>query len=354
MDGRQRISALLLAVALASYLFLSLPLRSGAQPDATIPSPTGTPAPASFLPMLLNPPPSPTATATLTPTATPDTPSWLHYLNQFRDAAQLPHLTENPAWTQGEWLHSRYMVMEDHASHSESPSSPWYSEEGDIAGRNGNIFVSGWASAVDAYAIDFWMSGPFHAVAMLDPQLYETAFDSYREATGYWHMGATLDWARGLGALPSDITFPIFFPADDGQTWLVRHPGYEFPDPLSSCPGYTAPTGPPLIVQLGSGSLTPQVTAHSFAQEGGDDLEHCVFDETTYANPSPTMQNSGRRILNSRDAVVLMPRSPLQVGNSYVASITSKGTTHRWRFTVVSPPRPAYSVPQGMDHVLMP
>lgn len=328
--GWLRTIFLLLPVAIAVWLLAAAPGGTGAPSLAAESSATSHPA---YLPLLLQPAP----TATPTPTPTVGAASWLQYLNQFRSLATLPGLVENSGWTYGDWLHSRYMVKENSATHGEDPGSPWYTEEGDTAGRNGNIFVTSWTDAPDNTAIDFWMSGPFHAVAILDPQLEQTALGSYREEDGGWTMGATLDWARGLGGLPSGISFPIAFPGDGSETWLRQHPGYEWPDPLTSCPGYTAPSGPPLILQLGSGESVPQVTAHTFMR-GETPLPHCVFDETTYSNPHTGSQNSGRQILNSRDAVVLMPRDPLQTGETYRASITANGQTTQWQFTVIAPP----------------
>jgi len=148
--------------------------------------------------------------------------------------------------------------------------------------------------------------------------------------------------------LPVPTGFPIYFPADGGQTWLRLHYGGEWPDPLSSCPGYATPAGPPLIVQLGSGNLVPLVTDHGFYQEGVS-LPHCVFDETNYSNSSLSTQNSGRAILNSRDAVVLMPRDPLQFGQTYTASITANAVQYSWTFAVVAPPQAAFPIPPGME-----
>lgn len=313
-------------------------------PAVAVPRATGTPGPtaASYLPYIVRA--LPTATPTATATATAPIPAWLRSVNRYREGANLHPLSENASWTQGEWLHSRYMVKEDHISHQENPSSPWYTPEGNAAGRSGNIYVSGYSSSIDDWAISFWMTAPFHAVSILDPQLYETAFASYREAIGFWNMGATLDWQRGLGTLPSTVTFPIYFPGDDGETWLRAYRGGEWPDPLSSCAGYVAPSGPPLILQLGSGNVTPTVTDHGFFR-GGEALPHCVFDETSYVNPSPSTQNSGRAILNSRDAVILMPRDVLELGAAYTATVTANGVTYTWSFTVVTPPQPAISAP---------
>lgn len=289
------------------------------------------------------------ALPTPTPTATPPAPAWLQQINQFREEGHLPPVTENEAWSHGAWLHSRYMVMEDDVSHREDPASPWYTVEGDLAGRNGNIAVSTSALSPDLFALELWMTGPFHAVAILDPQLQETAFGAFREEAGYWRMGATLDVYRGLGVLPPGTTFPILFPADGGTTWLRDHRYFEWPDPLASCPGYSRPAGLPVIIQLGAGDVTPAVTDHAFF-EGETPLEHCVFDETTYTHPTDgTQQNSGRRVLDSRDAVVLVPRYPLLEAHTYTASITANGSTYRWHFTVGPRPAVPFSAPADAE-----
>lgn len=303
---------------------------------------------ASYLPFVAKPLPTPTPTATPSPAPTIPAPSWLAYVNNFREQAALHALAENQDWTQGAWLHSRYMVKEDHISHSENQSSPWYTFEGDAAGRSGNIYVSSYTGTPDRSAINFWMAAPFHAVAILDPQLFSTAFASYREEIGLWRMAATLDWQRGLGALPPALSYPISFPADGGATWIRDFRGGEWPDPWSSCPGYNTISGPALFVQFGSGSHTPQVTAHSFAR-GNDPLPHCVFDESSYSNPNSATQASGRLILDSRDAVVLMPRNPLLLGQTYTASVTDGGQTHVWRFTVVPPTQTVPALPATLE-----
>ncbi|MCA9936223.1 MAG: CAP domain-containing protein [Ardenticatenaceae bacterium] len=291
-----------------------------------------TPSSYAYLPNIVKP--LPTSTPTPTPTPLPG-PDWLAYVNEFRLLAGLPVLTENDSWSYGGVLHSRYMVKEDEITHYENTASAWYTQEGYDAGRNGNVAVSSTTTASDEFAIDLWMTGPFHAVGILDPQLAQTGFGSYREAIGTWKMGATLDVLRGLGSLPPGITFPIYYPQDGGQAWLISYGGSESPDPLTSCPGYSAPSGPPIILQLGSGSVTPNVTSSSFSQ-GSTPLEHCIFDETNYVNPNSTYQSLGRSVLGGRDAVVIMPRSPLTVGQTYTASITANGTQYTWSFSVVN------------------
>jgi uncharacterized protein YkwD len=292
-----------------------------------------------FLPLVMRPElptatPTPTSTPTPTPTPTGQPVSgWLSYVNQFRALANLPAVSENTDWSDGGVLHSRYMVKEDEITHYENPESPWYTQAGYDAGRNGNVAVYSSVSGPDELAIDLWMSGPFHAVGIIDPQLAQTGFGSYRESIGTWRMGATLDVLRGLGSVPSGVSFPIHYPKDGGQLWLTDYGGNEAPDPLTSCSGYTAPSGPPIILQLGSGSVTPNVTASSL-QHNGTDLEFCIFDETNYVNGNSDYQNLGRAVLGGRDAVVILPRYPLTVGETYTASITVNGATYTWSFSV--------------------
>jgi uncharacterized protein YkwD len=287
-------------------------------------SPTPTPAPTT----------SPTVTPTATPTATTQPPSgWLDYVNWLRSIGGLPTLTENPSWSTGGWNHARYMVKNDYIGHDEDPANSWYTADGDAAAGSSDVMVSGSVDSTDIYAIDLWMSGPFHGLGIIDPALAVTGFGSYREADGGWQMGACLDVIRGLGSISPSITFPLFWPRDGGTMPYTSFNGGEWPDPLSSCSGYSIPSGPPIYLQIGSGNQVPNVSAHSF-QQAGTPLEHCVFDETNYINPEASAQNMGRTILNMRDAIVLMPRDPLNPGVTYTVSIANSGTTYTWSFTV--------------------
>jgi hypothetical protein len=67
-------------------------------------------------------------------------------------------------------------------------------------------------------------------------------------------------------------------------------------------------------------------------------LDHCLFTETTYTNPDPSQQSLGRTVLGARDAIVVMPRSPLVAGHQYSVSLTVNGVTHSWSFTAGGAP----------------
>ncbi|MCI0399349.1 MAG: CAP domain-containing protein [Chloroflexi bacterium] len=286
-----------------------------------------------------------TPTPTPTPTPVPQ-PPWLAYLNQFRAQANLPFLAESADWSNGDWLHSRYMVKNGYVGHSEDPGNTWYTPAGLAAAQNGNVYVNSWVNSPDAVALDFWMSAPFHAISMIDPKLQTTGFGSYREVISQWDMGGTLDVLRGRGSLPPGTVYPLPYPRNGGEIWVLSFNGFEFPNPLTSCPGYVQPTGPAILLQLGSGNVTPNVTAHSL-MAGSTPLDSCRFDETTYVNPTPFDQSTGRLILNMRDAIVILPRNPFVPGQNYTVSVTANGNTTTWSFTAVNPRIP-YTLPPGM------
>jgi hypothetical protein len=244
------------------------------------------------------------------------------------------------------------MVKNDEISHSEDPSNPWYTIAGDEAAGYSNVMVSSSISSSDNFAIDLWMSGPFHGIAILDPQLEIVGYGSYREDFGDWKMGACLDVSRGrISTEPPPGTYPVMWPGNGQKTSILHYRGTEWPDPLSSCPDINAdywnPSGPPVYLQIGSGETTPNVTATSLKQ-GNTDLEHCVFDETTYVNPSSSVQNTGRWILNTRDAIIIMPKYPLEPGKTYSVSITSNGITYLWSFSADSSMQPDHVLPDAL------
>lgn len=259
--------------------------------------------------------------------------TWLERVNYYRAQAHLPAVRDNPQWTQGCRNHARYTVENLVVGHYEDPSNPWYTPTGNACAAAGNVAIQ-WATG-RLWPINMWMSGPFHAVGILDPHLARSAYGFYREP-GSRLSGATLDVIRGWGQIPSSVDFPIVWPADGESTSLRLYDGTEFPDPLTSCPGYRAPSGLPIILQLGTGSVTPHVTNHSFVRWPYQ-LRHCIITETTYANPDAAVKQLGRSVLGARDAVVLIPRRPLQYGATYDVSLRINGQTYSWSFTVDNP-----------------
>jgi uncharacterized protein YkwD len=288
-----------------------------------------------FLPLIVQAPtPTPTPTPTPPPVTPPASGDWHAFLDYYRASARLPALVDNTGWGKGAALHARYMVENAVLDDSEELANPWYSTEGAAAAPNSNLMLTGNVATTDQQALDFWMGKPFHALGLLSPALLSTGFGSFRDNNALsFKMGAAIDVRRGLGAIPGGVQFPIKWPDHNTTVYLTSYDGNEQPDPLSSCSGFNPPSGLPIILQLGPGNVTPDVTAHSFRQ-GNTSLTHCVFDETDYGNSIPSLQALGRSLLDASDAVVLIPQQPLVPGNSYTVSITSNGAMTSWTFRV--------------------
>ena len=259
--------------------------------------------------------------------------SWLDRVNFYRAAAALPPVAESPALSHAVLQHARYMVRHDAVEHAQR-SRRGATREGAAAAAVSNLAGSTSASEPDAWAVDTWMQAPFHALGILDPALRQVGFGIHRARDGRIQTAAGLDVIRGRGTAPAPlIRYPVLWPADGTSIPLTAHTD-EYPSPLTSCAGYTAPTGLPVIVQLGTGARQPRVVG-SYVGDGVQALEHCVFDEGTYRNGNVAEQRLGRAVLASRDAVVIIPRAPLRPGGNYRVILEVAGQPRiDWRFSV--------------------
>lgn len=312
-----------------------------ATPMPNTPTPEATATLEATATATSSPTPEPTITPTPLPEPTVDQPGWLIYLNYFRHLAGLPDLIENQDYSFGGSSHTRYMINTSQLTHFEREESEWFSTEGDTAARKSNLAASQVATAPDEWAIEYWISAPFHLIPIIDPKLQEVGFGVQRSTGNTYNMTAALDVLRGVRRNSSPVAYPILFPQDGGETWVIRHSLFEYPNPKTSCagyPNYPEPVGAPIVVQIGGGSEKPRVSAHSI-KANGIDVPHCLFDETSYVNPDETQQRIGRQILDSRDAIVLMPRNPLVPGTEYEVQVVVNGQAIEWRFTAVNKPK---------------
>ena len=205
-------------------------------------------------------PPRPTPTGTPLPVTPPAATDWQTVLGYYRASAHLPTLAVNAAWSAGAAAHAHYMVSNDVLANTEDPATPWYSPAGAIEAANSNLMLSDTFNTTDQQALDFWMAKPFHALGMLDPRLLTTGFGSFREDGGPfdpYRMGAAVDVRQGLGNLPGSVFFPLKWPDENTTVYLTSYDGNEEPDPLTSCPGYSAPSGLPILLQMGPGAHRP-------------------------------------------------------------------------------------------------
>ena len=306
-------------------------------------SPAAQTSNAAVSEMLLTNPPAPEPAPDLDIAATTEVDSmpaetWLVYLNHFRTMGGLAPLQNSAALSNGSQLHSRYMVLNDKPiAHSETSTNPLYTPEGHNAAQNGNIFATTQIEADYTWAMNFWASAPFHLVPILDPALETVGYGNFNAPNGTFRMAAVLDVHSERGNAQNNSEYPLYFPAPNSTTWIVRHSLFEWPDPLASCAGYQRPTGSPIVLQLGDGSLTPRVTSYAFS-ENGRVVPSCLLTETTYSNPDSFAQKTGRTILDEQDAIVLMPRSPLLANSTYTVTIVANGETYTWSFQTGNAP----------------
>ena len=271
---------------------------------------------------------------------------WLKPLNRYRESAGLAPVTVNPRFSRGDYLHSRYIVKNfgkhiaaginlGPAMHFEDPSKPWYTAEGAAAGRAGDIDEA-WnphGTLAPSWALDNWMQSPSHRFPILNPHLHSVGYGYLCEA-GVCIASLNLNGAVDpIMSPPAPLATPIEYPPNGASIDLNSFDG-EWPDPLTSCPGYSVPTGYPISLQLGT-LVSPAVASYSLKRvaPGPTTLETCVFDGSTYNNPDPGTQAMMRNQLINFGAIVMMPRMPLQPG-SYSVSITAGGHEYSWSFSV--------------------
>lgn len=253
--------------------------------------------------------------------------TWLATVNYYRSLAGLAGVTENPAFSYGNYLHGRYMVKNNVLQHFETPGNPWYTPEGDAAAQSSNLAfgLNGWT---ERDFIEGWLGGPFHALGLLSPGLSTSGFGAYSDGSQY--IGGGVDVARGSsGGVPAQ---PVLFPGD-GAGVPLTHLAAEYPDPLTSC-GFVRPAGQPIILQLPE---APVGVSAGLARNGVA-VGFCMFTGDTYANPDGTAQSLGRNILAGHNAVILIPQEPLIVGASYGVGVSTSARSVSWTFHVVAPP----------------
>jgi hypothetical protein len=274
------------------------------------------------------------------PPPIPASANWQTTVNFYRAMAGLAGVGENTTWNSGEVNHSRYVAENHTVVHAETPGNPYYTADGDTAGQNGNVAIFFQTpppvSCPDRTIVELWMAGPFHAIGIVDPRLAQSAFGKYISVDndpGRW-CGATLDVIRGLTGPASSS--PVYFPRNGTTTPLLQFDGGEFPDPLASCPGFSPPTGPAILLQLTANPGTSSATL----KDNGSPVTSCSYNENTYTNPDGGLQSLGRAILAGRHAIVVMPRFALTSGHTYTVEITSPSpstsdspsTLYTWNF----------------------
>ena len=277
-----------------------------------------------------------------------DDEGWLKILNRYRAMAGLAAVRDDAALSAGGFAHARYLVKNSTAliksgslgaeMHTEQRGAPWYSAEGLRAAQAGDI-EQWWGPHPSSrpafgWAIDEWIASTWHRMWILNPRLRQVGYGEYCENGA---CVAVLDVLSRLGrdgfapaAEPDAVQFP-----PNGATVRLPSLGDEWPDPLSSCRGFTTPAGLPITLQLGA-MVRARLSAFSLRQgSAAQTLEACGFDSSSYVNPSAADQDRAREIMTELGAVVVIPRAPLMPGD-YVVEMTVNGHSYQWHFTVGS------------------
>ncbi len=262
--------------------------------------------------------------------AQPESNQWLTVVNYYRRTAHLPPVRHDKDLSEAARKHARYMVRNDAIGHSESPKDPLYSVAGAEAASHSN--VAGWwgGSPSNRDFVEMWMTGPFHAVGILRPNLEKVGYGVASDDKGLT-TAAALDVLHGLDytARPK-VSYPIVWPGNGTTQPLASYTGGEYPDPLASCNGYEEPSGLPIIVQFAE----PTRNVKASVSHRGDKLPACKVHATSYRNRDASAQALGRALLAGDNVVLVIPKKPLDPGSTYLVKVTSGGKTARSRFSI--------------------
>ena len=309
---------------------------SRAKPSAGV-----NPNPVVVIPPAAHPnPPPPNANATSAPEAAPA--AWLAAINEYRAGVKLPPVAEDPKLSDADRKHAMYVVKnyEDKVSvghllgaelHDEDKGNAWFTPEGHDAGALSDINqLWGYTSPPSPmWALDSWMSGPFHRLWILNPRLHRVGYGEFCEKK---YCVAALD--LGSGATRSDgastLPAPIEFPGDKSITTLNSFAG-EWPTPLTGCAGFAFPAGLPATIAFGA-MVDAKLSEYQITRDGHG-VESCGIDEDTYQNPVSAEQERGRAILHEQGAAMIIPRYPLRPGR-YSVTATVNDHAYEWSFTV--------------------
>jgi hypothetical protein len=301
-------------------------------------------------------------------------PSVLARWNYYREAAGVPPITAEPALNEAAEHHAKYL-MKNHldaddgfvtegrlsmtafnpSAHGESPGNPWYTQDGARWAEYASVFRGTRIPNDASSLVDVQAARVAGIAAILDPQLAAVGFGIYCEADDCASViiyrrglpkseflaeyeGNAMEWNPMLGDMPftaARLRKPIEFPAAGMEFPSREDRGGEYPDPLRSCHGYKAPSGVPIVLELGAPDEGHDVKVSSSSiSEDGSQLDSCAFDATSYQNPDGFQQDATRGVLHAYGAVVLIPKNPLEPGHQYTVDIVADSQPYKWSFSV--------------------
>jgi hypothetical protein len=245
----------------------------------------------------------------------------LRAVNLFRYQAGLDPLSEDASVSRRARAFSRWLVENDTVSHGPVGS----------IGQSSVVLGTWSAGATDAWAVEAWATGPFHAVYLMDSRLQTVGFGSARKPddapcgpSGCTRMAATMEIFSGRTG--ESTARPVVWPRDGAVVSYNSHMLGERPDPRAHCPGAR---GAPIIALFPPSATesSAKIRQARLTDASGAVLPTCSFDADTYRNPDGAHRDLGRGILTSGNAVVLMPVDELDDGGRYCYRIrTDQGS----------------------------
>lgn len=245
--------------------------------------------------------------------------SWLeeaNYLRRFFNAP-VPQLTEDPALSRQLQLHAHYDTVNNTCGHSEDPSNPHYTVDGNNAAGSSVLWCG---PASGAQAVAGWIRTPIHGEQVLNPQLTVTGFSDAAERAGMNTLTHAFDGAATSNPLtwPNGVDFP-----------LRSYGGAESPDPYQACPieyrdraSQDLGLGQPFFVYLRDSDARSPATTVSFGTADGTQLPFCLLRRGSIDATFPFMT-----------AAILLPLQPLKPGVRYLAQYVAGTSTARWDVT---------------------
>jgi len=304
-------------------------------------------------------------------------------VNYYRAMAKLPPIVDDAAISAGALNHARYLVkngvaggdivLDNKQLHFQTPQDafrwedkgkPFFTDNGASAGRNAVVLTASEINLSGADLVDLLMTMPFSGLVPMVPQFsvaglgaycdpgqcaiviaYRFALEKSVRIALYDGPASDRLWNPGLGLIPAEtgrLRAAVEFPPDGATVNFQSFAGEDFPDPLSSCPGYKTPTGTPISFQLGQGYGPDDALEVSSAlvTRDGAEIETCLITSASYAGPDTSQTKIGKTSLASVGAAVILPREPLAPGQ-YKVALKEDGKLYEWSFNVAASARPA-------------
>jgi hypothetical protein len=304
-------------------------------------------------------------------------------VNYYRALAKLPPIVDDSAISAGALKHARYLVRNGIAGgdivldqgrlNFDTPQDafrwevrgrPFYTDEGASAGRNAVVMTAREIDLSGAEFVDGLMAMPFSGLVPIVPQFsvvglgaycgpglcaivipYRFALEKSVRIALYDGPASDRLWNPNLGFIPLEVgrlRKPVEFPPDGSTINLQAYAGHDYPDPLTACPGYKAPTGAPISIQFGQGygpHGSVEISSDVVMRDGVE-IENCLITAASYVGRDDTQTASGKAGLARIGAAVILPRAPLAPGH-YNVALKENDKLYQWSFTVAAPGTPA-------------